>query len=233
MRVRVEEELRLDAFDAGGVDEELDEVVEEADFDFGRGVGAAAGDGEGVADDRLVFFVDTEDVAGDAAVFDGDVAGEDAGVEVLEEQIGGGAVVPAQAFVPELDFGVEDGLQRVRREVAKVEDLELECRRHAMPKCAGANAVRERPPRPTPRAIVLTQKTHRVAERYPKFVMQAFSWGKNLRNLWFHITLTLPLLRCGAAEAVPFTKNLCIFLASYPFWFGPIQNRQSAPVLDR
>ena len=133
--VAVEEQLRLDAVDARGVDEEFDDVVEEAAFDFVGGVGAAAGDGEGVADDGLMFLVDTEDVAGDAAVFDGDVAGEDAGVEILEKEIGGGAVVPAQALVPELDFGFEDGPERVRREVAKVEDLELERRCHAMPKC--------------------------------------------------------------------------------------------------
>jgi hypothetical protein len=103
---------------------------------------AAAGDGEGVADDRLIVLVDTEDVSGDAAIFDGDVAGEDAGVEVLEEQIGGAAVVPAQALVPELDFRIEDRADRVRRKMAKVEDLELERRCHssselrAMPKCA-------------------------------------------------------------------------------------------------
>src|SRR5271170_2235750 len=125
--MRMKKELRLDAINARGVNEQFDEVLEEAKLNFSRGVVAvAARDGEGVADNRLVFFVYTENIAGGAAVLDSDVAGENAGVEILQEQVGGGAVIPSQAIVPEADLLIEHRTQRVRREVAKVEDLELD-----------------------------------------------------------------------------------------------------------
>ena len=134
--MRMEEQLRLDAIDARRVGEQFDEVLEEAKLNFGRGMRtAAAGHREGVADNRFVFLINSEYVAGGAAVLDGDVAGKNARVEILEEQISGGAIIPSQALVPKADLLIEHRTQRVRREVAKVEDLELDCRRHASLKC--------------------------------------------------------------------------------------------------
>src|SRR5271163_1064196 len=91
----------------------------------------AAGRGEGVADNRFVFLVNAENIAGGTAVFDSDVAGENPRVEILQEQIGGGAVIPSEALVPEADLLFEHRTERVRRKVAKVKDLELDGRRHA------------------------------------------------------------------------------------------------------
>ena len=83
------------------------------------------GDGEGVADDGFLAFVDAEGEAADAAAVERDEAGKDAGVEILEEELGGALVVPAQALLPDARLGFEQGAQLARGEVAQVEDLEL------------------------------------------------------------------------------------------------------------
>ena len=83
----VEEELRFDAVDVGGVEEQIEEVVEEGVGDA-EGLGGVAGGGVGVAYDGFVALVDTEGEAADAAAVEGYEAGEDAGVEVLEEELG-------------------------------------------------------------------------------------------------------------------------------------------------
>ena len=96
--------------------------------------GEGAGDGErvwfgagdvDVADDGFVAFVDAEAEAAEAAPVEGDEAGEDAGVEVLEEKLGGGAVVPAEALIPDLGFLLEERAELARGEVAEIEDFEL------------------------------------------------------------------------------------------------------------
>jgi hypothetical protein len=56
---------------------------------------------KGVADDGLLAFVDAEGEAADAPTVEGDEAGKDAGVEVLEEELGGALVVPTQPLLPD------------------------------------------------------------------------------------------------------------------------------------
>src|SRR5271170_619730 len=108
--VGMEEKLRLDAVDARGVDQELDQVVEQAKLDIGRGrCAVASGNDEGVANHCFVFFVDAENVAGDAAVFHSNVAGKDPRIQILQQQVGGGAVVPSQPLVPKADFALKHG----------------------------------------------------------------------------------------------------------------------------
>ena len=86
--------------------------------------GVAAGR-VGVTYDRFVALVDAEGEAADAAAVEGDEAGEDAGVEVLEEELGGAAIVPAEAGLPDSGLGFEQGTKLARGEVPEVEDLEL------------------------------------------------------------------------------------------------------------
>ena len=83
----VEEELGFHALDAGGVAEELEELVEEGLGD-GKSLCGVSGCGEGVADYGFLAFVNAEGESADAAAVEGDEAGEDAGVEVLEEKLG-------------------------------------------------------------------------------------------------------------------------------------------------
>ncbi len=120
----VEEKLRFDALDAGGVVQELEQVVEEGLGDL-KHLRRVVGDGEGVADDGFLAFVDAEGEAADAAAIERDEAGQDAGVEVLEEELGGALVVPAQALLPDARLGFEQGAQLTRGEMAEVQDLEL------------------------------------------------------------------------------------------------------------
>ena len=70
-------------------------MLEECVGDAER-LGVVAADGVDVADDCFVALVDAEGEAADAAAVEGDEAGQDAGVEILKEKLGGAAIVPAE-----------------------------------------------------------------------------------------------------------------------------------------
>ncbi len=120
--VVVEQELGLDAGDGGGVEQDLEEVAEQSAGD-GKGGVAGGAVGEGVADDGLGTLVDAEGEAADAAVIESDEAGEDLGLEVLEEELGGAAVVPAQMVTPELCLLLEERAELACIEMTNVENL--------------------------------------------------------------------------------------------------------------
>ena len=104
--------------------QELEQVVEKGLGDV-QHLGRVARDGEGVAHDGFLALVDTEGEAADASAIERDEAGQDAGVEVLEEKLGGALVVPAQALLPEARLGFEQRAQLSRGKMAKVQNLEL------------------------------------------------------------------------------------------------------------
>ena len=87
-----------------------------------RGIG---GCGEGVADYGFLAFVDAEGEAADAAAVEGDESGEDARVEVLEEELGGALIVPAETLLPETRLGFEQRAQLTRGKMTQVENFEL------------------------------------------------------------------------------------------------------------
>ena len=119
----VKEELGLDAVDVGGGFQDFEEVAGEGVGDGERRGGV--GQDENVADDGLGAFIDAEAVADDAAAKQGDEAREDLLIEVLEEKLGGGGIVPAEALAPEDGFFLEDGAELGRLEVPEVKDLDL------------------------------------------------------------------------------------------------------------
>jgi hypothetical protein len=108
-------------------------VVEEG-VGSAEGLGGIAADGVGVADDGLVALVDAEGEAADAATLEGDKAGEDSRVEVLEKELSGAAIVPAETLFPDGGLGFEQRTELTRGEVAEVEDLELGGCRHELEK---------------------------------------------------------------------------------------------------
>ena len=143
----MQEELGLDTVDAGRVQEQFEQVLEEAFFDLAAGgfvMQAGAEDffrqREDIPDDGFGVFVDAEDVAGDAAGVYGDVAGEGAGVEILEEKLGGGEIVPVEALLPEGALSFEHRAQHGRGEVSQIENLQRKTGCHAMPQ-DGARAT--------------------------------------------------------------------------------------------
>src|SRR5437764_1938153 len=127
----VEEELGFDPLNAGGVLEKLEQLVQKGlrDLNHLRGV---IGYREGVAYDSFRTFVDAEAKAADASAFKRDKAGEDSGVEILEEEFGGALIVPAEALLPQARLGFEQRTQLPRGKVAKVQNLELGRDRHAV-----------------------------------------------------------------------------------------------------
>jgi hypothetical protein len=90
-----------------------------------EGLGDIVREGVDVADDGLMAFVDAEGVAAYASTVEGDEAGQDARVEVLEQELGGGLVVPTETSLPEASLVFEQRAQLTRGVVPKVEDLEL------------------------------------------------------------------------------------------------------------
>jgi hypothetical protein len=77
-----------------------------------------------------VSLVNAEGEAANAAAVQDDEAGKDAGVEVLEEKLGGGTVVPVKTLVPDFGLLFEERTKLLRGKVAEVEDLELLRGRH-------------------------------------------------------------------------------------------------------
>ena len=118
------EELRLDAVDAGGGLQHLEQVNEEGLAD-GVGEVFAFAKGIDVAEDGLGCLKDGEGVAGDLTATERDEAGEDAAVEVLEQDGGRAGVVPEEAPLPAVGLFHEQRLQLRRGEVAQVEHFEL------------------------------------------------------------------------------------------------------------
>ncbi len=80
--------------------QQLEQVMQEELRDL-NDLRRFACDGEGVTDDGLLAFVDAEGEPADTSSVEGDEAGQDAGVEVLEEELGGALVVPTQPLLPE------------------------------------------------------------------------------------------------------------------------------------
>jgi hypothetical protein len=120
----VEQELGFDAIDIGGVLEKLEQAMEKQLRGL-EGLGDIVREGVDVADDGLMAFVDAEGVAAYASTVEGDEAGQDARVEVLEQELGGGLVVPTETSLPEASLVFEQRAQLTRGVVPKVEDLEL------------------------------------------------------------------------------------------------------------
>src|SRR5271168_3801470 len=96
----VEEELRLDPLDARGMLKQLEQLVEEGLGDL-KHLRRIVRDGKGVADYGFLAFVDAEGEAADASAVERNKTGQDAGVEILKEKLGGALVVPAQTLLPE------------------------------------------------------------------------------------------------------------------------------------
>src|SRR6266853_4906446 len=120
----VEQKLRLNPLDAGRMLQELEQVVQQELRD-GNHLRRVVRQGEGVAYYGFLSFVDAEGKAADASAIERDKSGQDAGVEVLQQKLGGALVVPAQALVPETRLGFEQGTQLTRRKMAEVQDFEL------------------------------------------------------------------------------------------------------------
>ena len=120
----VEEELRFDPLNAGGVLEELEQLVEQGLRDLNH-LRRLIRNREGIAHYRFLGFVDTEGEAADASAIERDEAGQNAGVEILQKKLGGALVVPAEPLLPQARLGFEQRAQLARGEMTEVEDLEL------------------------------------------------------------------------------------------------------------
>jgi hypothetical protein len=124
------EELRLDAVDAGGGLQHLEQMNEESLADGVAGALALA-EGVDVAEDGFGGFKDGEGVAGDLAAAQSDEAGEDAAVEIFEQDRGGAGVIPEEAALPAVGLFHEQRLKLRRGEVAQVEHFELRRETHS------------------------------------------------------------------------------------------------------
>jgi hypothetical protein len=77
-----------------------------------------------------VAFVDTEGIAENLAVREGDVAGQGARFEIAEEELDGVPVIPMQIAAPGAALFFKQGAHLRGVEVAQVADVELDCGCH-------------------------------------------------------------------------------------------------------
>jgi hypothetical protein len=119
----MQQQLRLDALDAGRVFQHLQKVPQQRGFDLCLSSAAGAvSEREHIADHRLAVFIYAEGVAHHASVFDGDKAGQYARLEVAQKQGAGGAVIPLQQLGPDTVLRFQHRTDALRREMPQVED---------------------------------------------------------------------------------------------------------------
>jgi hypothetical protein len=131
----VEEKLGFDAAYAWRVLQELEELMQELLGDV-KHLRRIVCNCEGIANYGLLPFIDAEGEAADAPAVERDEAGQDTGVEILKEKLGGALIVPAEALFPEARLGFKQRAQLARGEVTKVQDLELGRYGHTLWKCS-------------------------------------------------------------------------------------------------
>ena len=121
----VRQQLRLHAMDAGRLLQGFDDVGEQAFFDLVTVWTARAPSGgtKEVANDALALLVNKKGVAKDAAALNGGVAGEDFGVHVAQDHLGGGGVVPRECTSPHGDLIFQQRPKVGGREMSEIEDF--------------------------------------------------------------------------------------------------------------
>lgn len=122
-----EQELRFDAINAGGVLQHREKVVQQRLLEEESVLLANSGRTEKVSDDGLLRFVNGKAVAADAAggsVY-GHETGENAAVEIPEEELDGFGVFPKKTGAPKGGLFTEEGSQvsaGVEAQIANVVD---------------------------------------------------------------------------------------------------------------
>ena len=80
------------------------------------------GDADGVvsvkiADHALAAFIDKERVAANVAIFHGSISGQDFGIDIAENHLGGGPIVPGHHLRPQKGFALQQWTQVVGAEM--------------------------------------------------------------------------------------------------------------------
>ena len=117
--VRSQQQLRFDAVHPGRMLQQLDHMFEQRALDIRSRLWIGCGrHGKNVANQGLFILVNTKDVTTDAAILDGDVARQETGVEVLQQQIGRSLKIPSQPLIPDTAFRLQHRLEVAGGEVA-------------------------------------------------------------------------------------------------------------------
>ena len=78
---------------------------------------------EQVSDDAFILLVNEERVTEDAAALQGSVSGEDLGVHVAQDHLGGAGVVPGEKLGPNRNLIFEQRPKISRRKMTEIEDF--------------------------------------------------------------------------------------------------------------
>src|ERR1044071_8573200 len=70
-----------------------------------------------IADDAFAAFIDKKRVAANMPVFHGGIAGQDLGIDIAEDHLGRGSVVPRHHLRPQKGLSLQQGTEVVRAEV--------------------------------------------------------------------------------------------------------------------
>src|ERR1700734_1799588 len=124
--MRTQQQLRFNALDPGRMLQQLDHVLEQMALDIRSRLGIGRGrHGKNVAHQGFFILVNTEYVTADTAVLYGDVAGQKTGVQVLQQEVGGGLKIPTQALVPDTALRLQHRFEIPGGEVAQIENLKV------------------------------------------------------------------------------------------------------------
>ena len=125
----MQKQLRFNSLNVRRIQEQFEQMPEQGFFcrmagrGFNSRISGRAGQGKNVANDRLVLFVDAENIAGDAPRLKRSEARQHVIIEILHQQPRRGIEIPVQPLLPEFTLCFQHWAQRRSREVPQIENF--------------------------------------------------------------------------------------------------------------
>jgi hypothetical protein len=118
----MQQKLRLDPAGARGALQQLQRVLQQPRLDAVRTFPCLGG-GKDISDHRLVLLIHAEDVTCGLAIFCRNKAGQDARIQVIEQELRRCPVVPAQTPLPQFGLLGQECTQRRSSKMTQVEHI--------------------------------------------------------------------------------------------------------------
>ena len=126
-----QQQLRFNAVHAGRMLQQLDHMFEQPALNVRGQLRIAGGwDCKNISNQRLFALVHAKHVPADPAVFNGHIARQEAGIEVLQQEVGGSVKIPAQSLVPDKALRFQHGFEIAGRKMSQIKNFEMQGRSH-------------------------------------------------------------------------------------------------------
>src|ERR1700722_12076151 len=90
---------------------------------------------ENIAHQCLFALINTKDITANPAIFDGYIARQKTGIEVLQQKVGGSMKIPTQALIPDNALRLQHRLEVAGGEVPQIENFQVKGRCHPEQEC--------------------------------------------------------------------------------------------------